>query len=151
MGRRQIGEKLRDVLATNQTLIDFVNANFDGATQKVFLGYNREDPPTSEEWPSIIIASIDAVEKRDTRARYRVTIGIYVGDSTETPGTNSVTFEGFLSSEDLAEKVEDTIFANQHEVGIAEIDANTMETPFFPMFSAVTQVTVEEIIESEGW
>lgn len=150
MGIRTLLENLRDLLATDTALVAFCNTTF-GNPQKVYLGYNRQDPQHDYS-PLIIIAEVETVEKRGATIRNKITIGIQVTEtSTPVIDTNSVTFPGFINAQELRGKIEETILENQHKVDPAEIDANAFNTPLFPLFTTLTQVTFSSILSSEGY
>lgn len=144
---RTLLETLRDNLATNQGLTDYCNATFSKA-QTIFLGYNRQAPPTSEYWPAIVIALVEVVEQKGNRERHRITLGFYAGSDDPTEDSNKITFPGFVDAEELRQKTEQAIIEFQGALGRLEFEGGTMENPLFPLFNSLTTVLIETIIES---
>lgn len=144
MGIRKVLESLRDAIASDAGVTDWCNLYYSRG-HKVFLGYNREQPPIDDDWPAVVIASVDFLESKLSMERHKITIGIYIGDESEDTSGNKITFAGFANSEELREVVEKAIVRNQKKIGKVEFEANTLETPLFPLFTAITMPIVEII------
>ena len=142
---RYLLESIRDILATSQEIADYCQQKW-GKIHTVFLGYNRENPPTDEFWPAIVIAAISAIEKRNMREVYRITIGVYAGTETIEENVNKITFTGFVNSEEFREKIEEEILKQISTLGKIEISGNTLEDAMlFPFFPSITAFVIENI------
>lgn len=145
----EIGEILRDSVATNQALQDYSNSEFSTNTT-VFLGRNVENMPKAEECPIVIIQSTESSSLSEVSEMIPTSFLCfsYVHNEEIIDGTNSKTYAGFQQAEMLRELAMFAIFGSQQDkennLGKLSIQFESHYQRFFPIFSSGFKVKTEQ-------
>ncbi len=140
---------IRDFLADDTSISGFCISVW-GKKHTVFLGYDRESPPTEEFWPTVVIGDIREISRQGNRAKHTMIIGVLCRGLLEPVEIgNKVTFQGLLDSISLREFIISSIEKNQAKIKAKiEFSGETIPESKFPLFANVISLKIETIIES---
>lgn len=141
-------ENLASVLSTDQEIIDYCDEKWTKA-HRVYIGYNREDPPSYN--PAFLIGETQIAEIKDGRKKWQVIIGVVTkGDVEPHEIGNIFALENYINTEELREIAIKAIERNQHKFGKLEFDGGTIEESLMPLYASLIGLLIEDIHSMRG-
>ena len=134
-------DAVKNVLKDNASISTFCISNY-GHAHKVFIGINDEDPPSSDDYPAIVIFYSKRNKSSNTSIVVRaIEFGVCVKDNDIVLDGNTTVLMGAIRAAQLRELVESALVTSH----LAKVDADgeSISDYQFPLFSENTIIEFE--------
>lgn len=140
-------EKIRDTLAADADCKEFCQAKY-GKDPLVYLGVDDDNPPPQDQYPVIVVFSVNRVSRGDGDKfiTYNANIGVGIVNETVTTVDNKITLPGLVEAEALRQLVEAALFGQVgHKLSVI---GDTATEVIFPLFRSDTIVEIQYLKSS---
>lgn len=140
---------IQETLAAN-TDIEYYSQQKYSKSCRVFVGIDEDNPPKQEDYPVIIIFSVNRAERGESSkfVVYEAVIGVGVVNESCVVDGKKTTYIGMAEAERLRELVEAALFGKvAHKT---DVQGQTSSEIIFPLFRSDTVIKLSFIQTSQS-